>query len=177
MKRSGDIASELLTLRKRVRDGNFNYEYYRALSRLVIKQAPDVDIWNAVLNLIITVSRTNPPTSVPVSFDGTSITHSSSSQQRGEQTQKLVEGRIFEEISECTYQNVDGFFSKYFEGKRWTERTKEIYQAVQDRHVDERWTDFPQSPVQNTVCKWWFDFQDEFLSSERGVTTRASPKI
>lgn len=40
---------------------------------------------------------------------------------------------------------------------------------MQERHVDGRWTDFPQTPVQNAVCKWWFDFQDEFLSSERGV--------
>jgi len=47
---------------------------------------------------------------------------------------------------------------------------------VQDRHVDGRWTDFPQSPVQNTVCKWWFDFQDEFLSSERGVYYTSTTK-
>lgn len=57
------------------------------------------------------------------SFDGTPITSSSASQQGGEQTQKLVEGRVFEEIRGCTYQNVEGFFSKYFEGKPWTERT------------------------------------------------------
>ncbi len=166
---NSNIATELSKLFGLVQGGRYNYEHYRALSRLVIKQAPDVDIWNAVLNLIITISRTTPPTSIPASFDGTPITHSSSSQQGGEQTQKLVEGRIFEEIRGCTYQNVEGFFSKYFEGKSWTERTKEIYQAVQNRHVDGRWTDFPQTPVQNDVCKWWFDFQDEFLSSERGV--------
>ena len=165
----GDVASELYALFRRVRIGNYNYEHYRALSRLVVKQASDVDIWNAVFDLIATVSRTTPPTSIPPSFDGTPVTISSSSQQGGEQTQKLVEGRIFEEIRGCTYQNVEGFFSKFFEGRPWTERTKEIYQAVQERYVDGRWTDFPQTPVQNEVCKWWFDFQDEFLSSERGV--------
>jgi len=87
-----------------------------------------------------------------------------------------VEGRIFEEIRECTYQDVDGFFSKYFEGKPWTERTKGIYQAVQERHVDGRWTDYPQTPVQNAVCEWWFRFQDEFLSSERGVYYTSTTK-
>jgi len=166
---SGDIASDLLGLRRRVRNGNFNYEHHRALSRLVVKQASDVDVWNAVFDLITTVSRTTPPTSIPVSFDGTPITSSSASQQGGEQTQKLVEGRIFEEIRGCTHQNVEGFFSKYFEEKPWTERTKEIYKAVQERHADGRWIDFPQSPVQNAVCEWWFHFQDEFLSNERGV--------
>jgi len=173
---NSNIATELSKLFGLVQSGRYNYEHYRALSRLVVKKAPDVDIWNAVFDLIITVSRTTPPTSVPVSFDGTPITHSSSSQQGGEQTQKMVEGRIFEEIRVCTYQDVDGFFSKYFEGKPWTERTKEIYQAVQERHVDGRWTDFPQSPVQSAICEWWFHFQDEFLSSERGVYYTSTTK-
>ncbi len=34
---SRDIASKLSTLFRRVRNNNFNYEYYRALSRLIIK--------------------------------------------------------------------------------------------------------------------------------------------
>lgn len=166
---SGFIVSDLVELRRRVRNGNFNYEHHRALSCLVVKQASDVDIWNAVFDLITTVSRTTPSTSIPLSFDGTPITNSSASQQDDEQTQALVEQRIFEEIRGCTHKDVENFFSKYFEGKHWTERTKEIYKAVQGRHADGRWTDFPQSPVQNAVCKWWFNFQDEFLSNERGV--------
>ena len=173
---NSNVATELSKLFGLVQSGRYSYEHYRALSRLVVKKAPDLDVWNAVLDLIATVSRTTPPTSIPASFDGTPITSSSASQQGGEQTQKLVEGRIFEEIRGCIYQNVEGFFSKYFEGKPWTERTKEIYQAVQERHVDGRWTDFPQTPVQNDVCKWWFDFQDEFLSSERGVYYTSTTK-
>lgn len=124
---NGDIAFELSTLFRRVRNGDFSYEYYRALSRLVIKQASDVDIWDAVLNLIITAARTTPPTSIPVFFDGILITHPSASQQGSEQTRKLVEARIFEEIRWCTHRNVGGYFSKYFEGKTWTEKSKEIY--------------------------------------------------
>ena len=97
------------------------------------------------------------------------ITHSSASQQGDEQTRRAVEIRIFEEIKDCTHQNVEGFFSKYFEGKDWTERTEEIYRAVRDRHVDNRWTDFPQPPVQNAVLEWLFRFQKEFLSDARSV--------
>ncbi|KAL9124715.1 MAG: hypothetical protein Q9217_005981 [Psora testacea] len=164
-----NIASELSTLFRRVQNRNFNYEHYRAVSRLVIQKAADIDIWDAVFDLITTVSRTTPPTSIPVSFEGTPITHSSASQQGSEQTRRAVEERIFEEIKGCTFRNVEGFFSKYFEGKDWTEQTKEIYRAVQHRHVDGRWTDFPHPPVQNALLKWWFDYQKEFLSDARGV--------
>ncbi|KAA6407381.1 MAG: hypothetical protein FRX48_08929 [Lasallia pustulata] len=167
---NGPIAFELSTLFGRVVKGNhFSYEHYRALSLLVIKQAPDVDIWTAVLNLIITVSPTTPPTSIPPSYGDTPMRHTSALQQGSEQTVDLLKGRIFEEIKSCTYRNVGGFFSKYFEGKDWTEQTKEIYRTVQDRHTGGRWTDFPDPPVQDAVIEWWFRFQEEFLSDARGV--------
>lgn len=39
-----DITFEFATLRRRVRNSDFKYEHYRALSRFVIKRAFDVDI-------------------------------------------------------------------------------------------------------------------------------------
>ena len=174
-----NVASELSTLFRRVQNQDFNYEHYRALSRLVIKKASDFDIWNAVFDLIRSVSRITPPASISVSFDGTPITHSSASQQGSEQTEKLLRAPIFHEIMKCTYRGVGGFFLKYFEGKEWTERSKEIYNAVKNRHVDGRWTDFPNPPEQNAVSEWLFCFQDEFLSDARGVyyTTRKTSEL
>ena len=175
--RSGVIASELYSgLFGRVLSSDFNYEPYRALSQLVIEQAPDVDIWNAVLNLIITVARTTPPiriplssTSLPPSYDGTPISYSSASQQGSEQTRVLVEARVFDEIRTCTYRNVGGFFSKYFEGKDWTEQTKEIYRTVQKQEASGRWTEFPNQPVEKAVLDWFSRFQEEFLSDSQGI--------
>ena len=174
-----DIASDLFRLRQRVQKGDLNYEYYRALVRLVIQKASDVDIWSAVFNLITTISRLTPPTSIAPSFDGTPITRSSASQQGSEQTEKLLKAPIFHEIMKCTYRGVGGFFSKYFEGKVWTQRSKEIYNIVKSRHVDGRWTDFPDPPVQNAVSEWLFRFQDEFLSDARGVyyTTKKTSEL
>ena len=170
------LAAELSTLFRRVQTDNINYDHYRALSQLVIQKALDVRIWNAVFELIATIAQTTPPASLPVTFDSTPVTHSSASQQDSEQIQRLVEGRIFEEIKGCTYLDVNGFFTKYFEGKAWTERTRKIFEARQGRHVDGRWTDFPQTPIQDEVCKWWFDFQNEFLSGERGVYYSSTTK-
>ena len=67
------MTSESAILRRRVRKGDFSYEHYRALLQLVVKQASDIDIWNAVFDLIIIFSRTTPLTSVPFSYDNTPI--------------------------------------------------------------------------------------------------------
>ena len=122
---SDNVASELSELFKRVQRGHYSYEHYRALSRLIIKKARDIDIWKAVLDLIITVSRTTPLTSIPPSFDGTPVTISSSSFQGSEQTRQIIESAMIYEIKKCTCHDVDGFFEKYFEGRRWSHKSKE----------------------------------------------------
>ncbi|KAI9861265.1 MAG: hypothetical protein M1813_005438 [Trichoglossum hirsutum] len=101
--------------------------------RLIIQKASDFEIWSAVLDLITTLSRVTPLTTVPIAFDDTPITHSSALQQAGEQTRRLVEARVFEEIR---HWDVEGFFEKYFEGKDWTRRASDVYESMRDRHVN-----------------------------------------
>jgi hypothetical protein len=52
---TGDLASELSTL----------FRQHRPLSLLVIKNASDLDIWNAIVDPIKSISRITPPTSIP----------------------------------------------------------------------------------------------------------------
>ncbi|RMZ90674.1 hypothetical protein DV736_g2093, partial [Chaetothyriales sp. CBS 134916] len=174
---SREVAAELAILFGRVRKGDFNYDHYRPLVKLVIQKAADFEIWSAVLDLITTLSRVTPPTSIPTTFYDTPITHSSASQQGAEQTRELVKKRLFEEIRSCIYREVGGFIQKYFEAKSWTPRTLDIYQAIKTRYKDGRWTDFPDPPVQAEVLDWWFQFQREFLLKERSrYYTTTSPK-
>lgn len=56
-----NIGSELWTLISQARTGYLEYEQYRVLSQLVIEQAPDVDIWSAVIDV---VARTRPAQAV-----------------------------------------------------------------------------------------------------------------
>jgi len=111
-----------------------------------------------ISNLITTVSRTTTPTSVPVSFDGTPITISSSSFQGSEQTRRIIESAMFYEIKGCTYRDVDGFFEKYFEGRRWSRKSQAIYNAVKKQYRGGRWTDFPDPPDEDGV---WVSFSGQ----------------
>lgn len=174
---SNNIAFELAILFGRLQRGDLKYNCCRPLARLVIQRASDSEIWSAVLDLITDLSRVTPPASVPVTFDSTPITHSSASQQGGEQTREVVERKIFEEIRCCTYRDVEGFFEKYFEGKAWTRRALDVYDAMKDRHVGGAWTDLPDPPVQAGVLEWWFRFQNGFLSKEpRHYYSTTNPK-
>ncbi len=164
-----DLTFELFSFFKRVRTDNFNYEHYRSLSQLVIKKTFDVNIWEIVFELIITISQTISFTSIFVFFDNILITSLFVSQQDDEQTRKLVKAKIFENIKKCTYQNVEEFFFKYFEKKDWTEQIKKIYRVVQDRHVNDKLIDFLDSSIQNAILEWLFRFQEKFLIDSRNV--------
>ncbi|EAS34035.2 uncharacterized protein CIMG_05059 [Coccidioides immitis RS] len=161
--RNQDVASGLEGLFTHLRQCDFNYNHYRPLVRLVLEKAPDTDIWRAVLDLIGT--RETTPSSVPPSFDATPVRFTSSSQKGSEQTRRLVEGRIFEEIRGCTFRDVGGFFAKYFEGKDWSARVDAICQRI----LESEWAKFPDPPVQDAVLDWWLRFQNNFLSDARGV--------
>ena len=171
-----NVASELATLFRRIQNRGFDYQYYRSLTRLVIRKSSDTETWSAVLELITTISHTSPPASIPPSFDGTPIRHSSASQQGREQTKQVVEARVFEEIGPCTYRGVSGFHAKYFEGKDWDNDAENVWRAAKDRYVDGRWMDFPNPPTQDAVYEWWFRFQEEFLPKERGIYFKSPNK-
>ena len=76
---------------------------------------------------------------------------------------------MFYEIKGCTYRDVDGFFEKYFEGRRWSRKSKAIYSAVKKQYKGGRWTDFPDPPDEDAVWNWLSRFQDKHLSDSHGI--------
>ncbi|KAI9808740.1 MAG: hypothetical protein M1825_003892 [Sarcosagium campestre] len=175
-----NVGGDLSKLFGLVQSGRYNYEDYRTLSRLVVKQASDFEIWSAVLDLVTAVSQTTPPASRPLSFDGTPITVSSSSFQDSEQTRKIIESAMFHEIKGCTYRNVGGFFEKYFQGRRWSGKCKAIYDtARQQQFRDGCWTDLFDRPDENAVWDWLSRFQDRHLSDSHGIlqTTESTAEL
>ncbi|EEH46959.1 uncharacterized protein PADG_03057 [Paracoccidioides brasiliensis Pb18] len=164
------VARELVDIHECILKGDFNYNDFRLLARLIIQKAPDVDIWKAVLDLTVTISQSIPPlTSIPPFFTGTPVKSTSSSQKDSEQTRELVNMRIFEEICDCTFQNVEGFFNKYFKGKDWSDKADAICQHVLAPDSDGNWAQFPDPPMQSDVLTWWFQLQKCLLSESRSI--------
>ncbi|KAK2812070.1 hypothetical protein FQN50_001781 [Emmonsiellopsis sp. PD_5] len=169
--RTGNLASELSRLFIRVQEDDFRHEHYRSLTQLILQKAPDVDIWKAVLDLITAVSRSTPPAGLPVTFDGTPVRSTSSSQKGLEQTRRLVEERLFDEIQGCTHRSVGGFFTKYFEGSNWSAQVDAMYHWWLNSRDK-----FPNPPTQKDVLTWWFRLQEMFLSDAPNVYTSTASK-
>lgn len=163
------LAFDLLEIRQRLLKRSFDHSHFYALLRLVINNAPDVDIWSAVFDLIDTFFRLTPPASIRPSLDGTPVTRSSAPFEGSEQTRKIIEHELFYEIRGCTYRNVGGFFEKYFERPDQSRDSKKMYTSMKAQHKRGRWTGFPDPPEQGAVWEWLSRFQEKHLSRSRGI--------
>ena len=159
----GTIAGELASAFRRLDSDEADLTPFLPLAELVAQRASDTETWKGVLQLIALLARRTPPSSIPPSFSSTPRTFSSASQEGSEQTRRLVEPWLREELHDCSYMDVKGFFEKYFEKKEWTEQSKQIYETVKDSIV------IPDPPHEDAVWRWWRRFQDKYLSDTRGV--------
>lgn len=166
-----NLLDDLLRLVSAVNSDEFDLDLVKPLLKAVLADNPDILIWKQVYNAVsectqhprpVTFQQT-PPRSIPVSFDGTPVSRSTSSFQGKEQTKKILDQALLYELRGCIFRGVDGFFDKYFEQRPWTKQCKNIYQSIKPRHVDGRWADFPDPPTQDDVWAWLAQFQQDFL--------------
>ncbi|KAI1315996.1 serine/threonine-protein kinase Sgk2, partial [Xylariaceae sp. FL0255] len=162
---SGDVATKLLTIYKRVREGSVEIDGFDSLVHHVVsKSASDIDIWEAVFTIIDNLgSLTPPPSSIAPTFKGTPV-KSSSSRLSDSETHNVVEGELFFEIKDCTFRNVGGFCDKFFDTTSWDEGQKEMLEGVMTEHDGNRWRGFPSTPTEPLVWRWLRSLEDLALN-------------
>ncbi|KAL2359963.1 hypothetical protein RJZ56_007180 [Blastomyces dermatitidis] len=113
--RTGDenLASDLASLFRRVQQNHLTYNHCRALARLVIQKDLDVNVWNAVLSLIDTVTRVTTPPRPISSIQQTPWLRNTSSFVNSTEYRRHVDIVLKEELGEL-HIDIPGFFDAYF---------------------------------------------------------------
>ncbi|KAI9147408.1 serine/threonine-protein kinase Sgk2 [Paramyrothecium foliicola] len=160
---NGNVAGKLFSIQQNVRGGAVRLDEFRPLVRHVVDKSADTDIWETVFNIINTLSAlTPPPSSIAPTFRGTPI-KTSSSRLADSETRDIVEGELFEEIKNCTFRNVGGFWDKFFDSKSWRKEQKAMLKGVLTAHDGKRWKDFPTVPDEKPVWDWLRSLEERFL--------------
>ncbi|KAK4194052.1 hypothetical protein QBC40DRAFT_291462 [Triangularia verruculosa] len=160
---SDNVAVKLLSIKEQVRAGVVKLDHFVSLVRHVVDKSSDIDIWQAVFNIIETLSPlTPPPSSLAPTFRGTPI-KTSSSRLADSETRDIVEGELFAEIKHCTFRNVGGFWDKFFDPKSWRKEQNAMLKGVLTAHDGKRWTDFPAIPDEKPVWNWLRSLEEHFL--------------
>ena len=170
------VDRELASIYARIDEDNLGIALFLPLVHAVIRPASDIEIWKQVLLLITSTSRITPPPSIDASFGATPRTYSSASHEGSEQSERLLHDALRDELRGCSYIKVAGFFEKYFEDESWSQKGNEIYKSVKYMHSGDRWSAFPDKPIESAVWEWWSRLQDEHLTDSRGMYYRTTSK-
>lgn len=170
-----NIKSELLTLISQAPTGQLEYEHYRVLSQLVIEQAPDVDIWSAVIDVIARTrpaqAVTTPPRSgsafastvqqTPYSFNSGGFIDSSEQRMQ-------VNVALKEELLPSLRLDIPDFIQAVF-GRlpQLHELADKVFQICQDGDAPlftegKGWAQWPPSAREHLVLEWLQDLTMRF---------------
>ena len=159
----GNVADKLFAIRQKIRLGALQLIQFQPLVDAVIASSPDLDIWVAVFNLIADLNpSTTPPSIISPTFTGTPI-KASSSRLADSETRDIVEGELFEEIKNCTFRKVGGFWDKFFNSKSWRKEQNAMLQGILTAYDGKKWTGFPTVPYEKPVWDWLRSLEDRFL--------------
>ncbi|OTB09701.1 hypothetical protein K445DRAFT_323716, partial [Daldinia sp. EC12] len=171
-----DVAEILLNTRYKLRTStSFEFAQFRSLADAVIADSPDLDIWVAVFNLIDNANlSTLLLSNIIPTFRGTPV-KASSNRFVNSETREIVERDFFEEMKNCIFRNVGGFWDKFF--KSWNQEQDEMLKGILTAYNGKRWTDFPTIPDEKPVWDWLCSLEEDFLKNapyKLHTTTTAS---
>ncbi|KHO00997.1 serine/threonine-protein kinase Sgk2 [Metarhizium album ARSEF 1941] len=172
---TANVAIPLLSIKQHV--PGLSRELFFPLVRCVIDETPDIEIWEAVISLIETLSALiSPPTRNVIStLDGTPV-KSNSSWLADSETRDMIERELFFEIKDCVYRNVDGFWDKFFCTKSWSEEKKQMLEKTMAAYNGKKWKHFPTSPDEKHVWAWLQSLEASCLTGAQNklYTTRTA---
>ncbi|KAI1908546.1 hypothetical protein LOZ65_006628 [Ophidiomyces ophidiicola] len=169
---SEDVAFDLAGLFKILRPGRFNYDHHRPLVRLVLQKAPDLDIWQAVFDLIATVTRADRSTPAPTSSQAepqTPHSHNTSSLPNSSERRTDIDPVLKGELSGQLHPDIPGFCTIYFNDVDNLENTAvavlESCKAGESPLFNDEggWKDWPDSADEKFVLNWLTGIIDLFV--------------
>ncbi|KAG5980339.1 hypothetical protein E4U55_004128 [Claviceps digitariae] len=157
------VADKLFAIRTQVLLGALQPIQFQPLVDAIVAGSPDHNIWAAVFDLFADLNPSTPPLSnIAPTFSGTSM-KASSSRLANSETANTVEEELFNEIKNCTFRNVDGFWDKFFNSKYERKEQEAMRKGILTTHDGNRWTDFPRIPDEKPVWDWLCSLEERFL--------------
>ncbi|EDN05678.1 predicted protein [Histoplasma mississippiense (nom. inval.)] len=159
--RTGDenLASDLASLFRRLQQNHLTYNHCRALAWLVIQKDLDVNVWNAVLSLIDTVTRVTTPPRPISSIQQTPWLRNTSSFVNSTEYRKHVDFVLKEELGEI-HVDIPGFFDAYFGNiAQLTAASQAVLEGCKrgDNPLygeEEGWRGWPELAAEKDVLGW-----------------------
>ncbi|CAD6499010.1 BgTH12-04664 [Blumeria graminis f. sp. triticale] len=154
----------LSSIQKRIALCSIQLTSFIQLINSIISNATDIEIWDEVTELVDTHEpMQSPETNVPSARQGDARHRRCTAPYEGaDQIMDTLKGALRTELAGTIFENVGGFYAKYFEGTTWAGQCREIAKRYENR-PDKSTFKFPKDPTEKNVWQWIKAVQAEFI--------------
>ncbi|CCU83030.1 serine/threonine protein kinase domain protein [Blumeria hordei DH14] len=163
-----DMYHRLSIIQKRLSLLTIQLTSFIPLINAIISNAIDVEIWNEVTQLVNTHEPIqSAEANMTTGQHGDAYHRRCSAPLEGpDQIMGTLKEALRTELAGTIFENVRGFYKKYFEGPKWANHCEEIAKHYKNRPDKEAFK-FPKNPTEKNVWEWMKSIQNEFIEPYR----------
>ncbi|CAD6506528.1 BgTH12-07755 [Blumeria graminis f. sp. triticale] len=161
---NADMDIRLSSIQKRLALHSIQLTSFIPLINSITSNATDIEVWNEVIELVDTHEPIqSPETNLPSAKQGDARHRRCTAPYEGaDQIMETLKEALRTELAGTIFENVGGFYEKYFVGTTWAGQCKEIAKRYENR-PDKSTFKFPKDPTEKNVWQWIKEVQAEFI--------------
>ncbi|CAD6502810.1 BgTH12-05400 [Blumeria graminis f. sp. triticale] len=142
---------QLISTYKYLRSSNDELSIFDQLATTIVNNVSDHEVWKAILRLARDYELM--PIQLLTAF----------SQKEDEDWWDFV-APLRRQFKNSTFENVGGFWAKYFEGHKWVEQCSYIFQSFNKTLNENALRAFADTTSEESIWHWLDSFQNQYLS-------------
>ncbi|SZF05395.1 unnamed protein product [Blumeria hordei] len=159
-----NMPARIISLEKRLASENTSSRHFIPLVNSILDEETDIEIWKELTDLVNSLE--------PISLNVMDVRLAPSIDSQHIRCTALFEGpdqfmeslkdELRTELAGTIFENVDGFYKKYFEGTTWANKCEDIAKRYVNRR-DKVSFQFPAEPTETNVWEWIKAVQAKFI--------------
>ncbi|SZF05411.1 unnamed protein product [Blumeria hordei] len=159
-----NMPARIISLEKRLASENTSSRHFIPLVNSILDEETDIEIWKELTDLVNSLE----PISLNV-MDVRLAPYTNSQHLRctapfvgPDQFMEYLKDELRTELAGTNFENVDGFYKKYFEETTWANKCEDIAKRYVNRR-DKVSFQFPADPTESNVWEWIKAVQAKFI--------------
>ncbi|SZF02675.1 unnamed protein product [Blumeria hordei] len=167
-----NMSGRILSIQNRLETKAITISFFLPLVSSILSNATDAEIW---AHLAYLVDKVEPIT--PQQYDASSSHHPNSHHvyttaqlQGADETMEILKDALRKELTGSVFEDVEGFYAKFFEKPLWASKCKKISESYANRK-DKKSFKFPDDRTEANVWQWITTVQTNFIEPYRDPPT------
>ncbi|SZF02676.1 unnamed protein product [Blumeria hordei] len=167
-----NMSGRILSIQNRLETKAITISFFLPLVSSILSNAADAEIW---AHLAYLVDKVEPIT--PQQYDASSSHHPNSHHvyttaqlQGADETMEILKDALRKELTGSVFEDVQGFYAKFFEKPLWASKCKKISESYANRK-DKKSFKFPDDRTEANVWQWITTVQTNFIEPYRDPPT------